>query len=285
MPNPSNSAAHVVEFDQGSLSKTRERWHRACVDIVQGLAHWRLWWLLGLNDIRQRYRRSKVGQFWITLSMGAFIFGAGFVFGQLFQRSMAEYLPFLTVSMVVWGFMTGILNDSCTVFAQSESYLRQERLAKSVFVMRLLVRNLLIFVHNLILIPVVFLIFGKTPSATALLAIPGLILVIVNTMLAALFLAMICTRFRDLPQIVGNLLQIAFFVSPVMWEKNQILAQYHWLVDLNPLATHLTIITDPLLGRVPTLEQYATCLAITVLAAAVALPFFARFRERIVYWL
>ena len=55
--------------------------------------------------------------------------------------------------------------------------------------------------------------------------------------------------------------------------------------DLNPLATHLTIISEPLLGRIPTLEQYATCLAITVLAAAVALPFFARFRERIVYWL
>ena len=285
MLNPSKTAAHVVELDHRSMSKTRERWQRALLDIVEGLAHWRLWWLLGLNDIRQRYRRSKMGQFWITLSMGAFIFGAGFVFGQLFQRSMAEYLPFLTVSMVVWGFMTGILNDSCTVFAQSESYLRQERLAKSIFVMRLLVRNLLIFAHNLILIPVVFLIFGKMPSATALLAIPGLLLVVVNTMLAALFLALVCTRFRDLPQIVGNLLQIAFFVSPVMWEKNQILAQYHWLVDLNPLATHLIIIADPLLGRVPTFEQYATCLAITVLAAAAALPFFARFRERIVYWL
>src|SRR4029077_11802271 len=41
----------------------------ARADLARGVSRWRLWLLLGLNDIRQRYQRSRVGQFWITLSM------------------------------------------------------------------------------------------------------------------------------------------------------------------------------------------------------------------------
>jgi lipopolysaccharide transport system permease protein len=84
---------------------------------------------------------------------------------------------------------------------------------------------------------------------------------------------------------VSNIVQIAFFISPVMWKRGQLLEQHQSLVDFNPFAAHLIIISDPILGRMPTSGNYLMCLATTVLLAAVALPFFARYRERIVYWL
>lgn len=269
----------------GTGSTDRERWAKAIADVREGLARWQLWWLLGLNDVRQRYRRSSLGQFWITLSMAAFICAIGIVYSVLFNMAIREYLPYLAVNMIVWTLMSTVLNEGCTVFTQSESYIRQERLPKTIFLMRLLVRNSLVFGHNALIIPVVFIVFGVSVSWTALLAIPGLFIVLVNGFLAALFLGIICTRFRDLPQIVANVVQIAFFVTPVMWQKQQFSGRHAYVLEFNPFASHLSVAADPLLGKVPSLSDYGMCLLTTVFCLAIVLPFFARFRERIVYWL
>src|SRR5476651_1306074 len=51
--------------------------------------------MLGWQDIKQRYKRSKVGPFWLTISMGVMIATIGLVFGNLFSSPMADFLPFL----------------------------------------------------------------------------------------------------------------------------------------------------------------------------------------------
>jgi len=263
----------------------RGRGVKATDDIWESFERWQLWWLLGLNDIRQRYRRSRLGQTWITLSLLATIAAIGITYSTLFRMNIKEYLPFLTVNLIVWGLIAGLLNDSCMAFIQADGYMRQERIPKAVFILRIIVRNCLIFAHNAVLIPVAMLLLGGSISWTLLLAIPGFAWLLLNGALAGLFLGVICARFRDLPQIVNNIVQIAFFISPVMWKRGQLLEQHQGLVDFNPFAAHLIIISDPILGRMPTLGNYLMCLATTLLLAAVALPFFARYRERIVYWL
>ena len=64
-------------------------------DLVDGLVQWRIWWILAVLEIRQRYRRSTLGQFWLTISMAATIAGIGIVFGVIFNQPLASYIPFL----------------------------------------------------------------------------------------------------------------------------------------------------------------------------------------------
>jgi ABC-type polysaccharide/polyol phosphate export permease len=281
------SAPADVASDSGhdlDRNRTAVRWSQAVADIREGLARWQLWWLLGLNDIRQRYRRARMGQLWITLSMAAFIGVIGFVYSGLFQKEARSYIPFLTVNFVVWTFIAGTINDACSAFTQAENYLRQERLPKTVFIMRIVLRNLLILGHNVLLIPAVMVLFGVTVTWAIVLALPGLALLTFNLLLGSFLLAVICTRFRDMPQIVATLVQLAFFVSPVMWHREQLHA-LPAVIDYNPFAHHLSIVTDPLLGHAPGTERYVACLLVTGVLTLVALPFFARFRERVVYWL
>ena len=83
-------------------------------DAVGGLRWWRVWWLVALSDIRQRYQRSLFGQFWLTLSMGVTIGAIGFVYSVLFHQDMATYLPFLGVGIVCWGLIAAIVTEGCT---------------------------------------------------------------------------------------------------------------------------------------------------------------------------
>jgi ABC-type polysaccharide/polyol phosphate export permease len=261
------------------------RLSKAARDLLHGFLHWELWWLLALNDIRQRYRRSRLGQFWITVAMAVFIGTIGYVYSHLFRTELKDYLPYLTVNVIVWGFISGTLTDACTAFTQAENFLRQEALPKTAFLLRVLLRNMIVLGHNVVIVPFVFLIVAAPVTGNALLALIGILLIVVNLFFASMFVSVICTRFRDMPQIIATFLQIGFFVSPVMWQKTQIPAEYAFILDFNPFAHHLIVVAEPLLGNVPALYHYAACLFCTLALAALSVPFFIRFRERIIYWL
>jgi lipopolysaccharide transport system permease protein len=257
----------------------------ALSDLRDSLSRWRIWWMLGTGDVRQRYRRSRLGQFWITLSMAAFVAGIGVLYSQLLRVPADTYIPFLATNIVVWGLISGILTDSSTMFTASENFLRNEAMPKSIFALRILVRNLVIFAHNLIIIPVVFLFFGQTPSWTWLLVPFGLVFVTAVGFLASLLTGILATRFRDLPQIIANVIQVAFFLTPVTWPAASLPGRGGLFVDANPFAIMLHLVSEPMRGIVPSAQTYLSALAIAAILAAVAIPLFARYRARIVYWL
>src|SRR5579859_3693619 len=179
-------------------------------DVSVGLVDWRVWLLLGMNDIRQRYRRSRLGQFWITLAMATTIVSLGLLYAYLLHQPLEQYLPYLGASFVVWGLLSGIVLDACSVFIASEGFLRQVPMPKSVFVHRMLVRNVVTFLHNLIIVPPLFIIFGVMPSWSLLLALAGLVLFLLNGIWIGLFLGTVCARFRDMPQTMASIMQIAY---------------------------------------------------------------------------
>jgi ABC-type polysaccharide/polyol phosphate export permease len=238
-----------------------------------------------MNDIRQRYRRSRLGQFWITLAMATTIVSLGFLYAFLFKMPLGEYLPYLGTSFVAWGLLSGIVLDSCAVFIGAEGYLRQVPMPKSVFVHRMLVRNGVTFLHNIIILPPLYILFGVPMSWALLLVIPGLVVVLVNGIWIGLFLGTVCARFRDMPQIMGSLVQVAYFLTPVMWRRGQLPPRIGALSDLNPFQSFLDIVRDPLLGHVPPLIAWEMAGAVTLIGFLAATLFFSRFRARIVYWL
>ena len=258
---------------------------KANEDIISGLKSWRKWLLLGLGDIRQRYSRSFFGQFWITLSMAFFVFAISIVYGMLFNQKISDYLPYICVNYIVWTFISGIIIESTSTFTQGEAFLRQIAIPKTVFILRLLVRNSLILMHNLVLVPIVML-FSSFNFSVAILLVPiGLIFLWIAGYFSALILGIFCTRFRDLPQIVLNFVQVAFFVTPVIWPASIVKERQSYIIDYNPFAAYLNILAEPLRGIVPSGESYALAVGTTCILGCVAYLLFARFRARLVYWL
>ena len=268
-----------------SLQPTSRDWRLALLDVSRSASGWHIWALLGVNDVRLRYKRSRFGQLWITLSTAIFIAGIGVVYGGLFHHNVRDYIPFLAVNMTVWTLISGSISDGAMTFIEASSYMKQDALPKTSFVMRIMVRNIVAFAHNLIIIPFVFLLFGIVPSPVALLAIPGFMVLLIAVFLLVLSLGILCTRFRDLPQIVANIMQLAFFVTPIMWQMDQLGDRAEYIKIFNPFAAFLQIVSEPVQGRVPGSETYLAAFIYLAVLSLVAWPLFARFRSRIVYWL
>jgi lipopolysaccharide transport system permease protein len=263
----------------GSIDAMATAWS----DIIAGLASWRLWVRLGWNDILQRYRRSILGPFWLTASMAIMIVALGVLYAGLFNTPVEDFLPFLCVGLLVWTLVASFLVEGGTLFTGSESYIKQIRLPYSVYVYRSTWSKLVIFFHNFIIYFVVLLYFQIWPGAVALLAIPGLIVIVINGALASLSIGIISARFRDVPPLIGSVVQIVFFLTPIFW-KPEMLKGRDYVTDLNPFFHLLEIVRAPLLGGVPSAKSYLAVLLITLINIVVTGAFFSRFRSRISYW-
>lgn len=257
---------------------------RGATDVRLSLGTWRMWWMLAKNDVVRRYRRSRIGQLWLTLSMAVMIFGMGVVYSSLFSMSIENYLPHLGTGLVLWGLISSLINESCTSFTENESIIRQIALPRFTYILRTITRNIIVFAHNIIILPILFFIASTEVNWCILLFIPGLALVLANLAWIGYLLAIISTRFRDIPQIVQSIVQVAFFVSPVMFKPSQLRVD-HPVLTFNPFASMLDVMREPLIGQMPSLISYAILLGMLVIGGLVSLGFAGRYSHRVVYWL
>ncbi len=257
----------------------------AWLDLATAAKRWRLTVHLAWLDVRQRYRRSVLGPIWLTVSVAFQIAAMGLVYGELFHQDVSHYLPRLAFGLTMWGLISSMVADGCMCFILAESFLKQEALPKSMFPARVVLRSLMVFAHNLVVLLVVIVIFLPLPGWIALLALPGLALIAINGMWVGLVVGLLCTRFRDLPPIVGSFMQVAFFLTPVIWVPETLHGKWWWLVSLNPFASFLSIVTDPLLSVPTPASNWLLALVVTLAGWTTAMLLFGRFRARITYWL
>jgi lipopolysaccharide transport system permease protein len=255
----------------------------ALSDFRQGLTMWPLWVRLGWNDILQRYRRSMLGPFWLTASMAIMVVALGVLYAELFGSPIHDFLPYLCVGLLVWNLMSSFLIEGGMLFTGAESYIKQIRLPYSVYVYRSSWSKMAIFGHNIIIYFGVLIYFQIWPGPVGLLAVPGLLLVLVNGAMATLCIGMISARFRDVPQLINSVVQIVFFVTPIMW-RPELLRTRAYIAEFNPFYHLLEIVRAPLLGKLPSMSSYLAVLLITLINFLVVGAFFARFRARISYW-
>src|SRR5260370_13585814 len=111
-----------------------------------------------------------------------------------------------------------------------------------------------------------------------------LCLIVVNPLWIVLLVGILCTRYRDLPQIITNALQVAFYVTPIIWAPT-LLPGGSLLLDLNPFYHLIEIVRALLLGNCPWPENWLASALMSVFGWALTLIFFNRYRGRIAYWL
>jgi ABC-type polysaccharide/polyol phosphate export permease len=257
---------------------------RAVADLVEGLRAWRLWTSLGWQDIRLRYTRSVLGPFWMTLSMLVLVMGLGFMYAGLFGEPTQEYLPYVAVGFIVWGFISTCITEGSTAFFSEAATILQLPAPLSIYVYRVVWRTFVNFLHNLLIYVGIALIFGIWAGVeNILLAALGVVVLCINGAWAGIFFGMLSARFRDIPPILASFVQVAFFLTPIFWRADQ-LPQRTTILKYNPFTYYLDIVRQPLLGQVPHLSDWVIVLNLTVLGCALSLILLVLYRRRVAYW-
>jgi len=270
-----------------TVSKLKPLTMTAAADLWGGTLKWQLWGRMGWLDIKRRYRRTLLGPFWTALTLFIFVMVLGSVGSGLFSRQTQEYLPFLVAGMVVWTMLSNIILESGSVFIASVSLIRQKSFEYSTLVYALVWRNFIVFLHNMIVYFIIVLMYAPHILTFKLfLAVPALVLLMVNGLWIGLLLGVVTARFRDIQQLVQSIIQVAMFVTPLFWSPDNLHGVRRLVfVTLNPLYHLVSIARDPMLDKWPDASSYLANMVITIVGWTVALIFFSKFRKRISYWL
>jgi len=287
---------------------------RAFADIKAGFRARELWGHLGWQDIKQRYRRSVIGPFWITISQAVLALGLGLLYSQLFKLPVEVFLPYISTGFIIWGFISGCLSEGMETFIANEGLIKQVPAPLSVYVLRTVWRQTLLLAHNMIVYVGVMAIFFSALSNkyslstgtcqpggichpglswTIVLAIPGFVALALNAGWVTLLFGIISTRFRDIPQVINSLIQLLFYGTPIVWPVDQLLAGGQkagvasWILPIvkaNPLYHFMQVVRAPLLGQEFTVGNWIVVGSITIVGWALALVAMRNYRARVSYW-
>jgi ABC-type polysaccharide/polyol phosphate export permease len=258
----------------------------ASQDLVRGFLQWPLWGRLGWLEVKRRYRRTVIGPFWSSISLTIYVIAVGILGAGLWNQSVNEYLPFLVSGMLAWMFVSTVVIESCGLFINGSDLFGKFSFDYSLLAYALVWRNLITFLHNLIVyLVIVLLLAPQLITATSFLVIPGMFLLLVGGVAVALLCGMLCLRFRDVTQVIANIMQIALLITPIFWPPSSLEGRSRFIfVDFNPFYRIVDVVRRPLLGSAPTFTSYAAVVGMLMLAWIVAYIAFRRFRHRIAYW-
>lgn len=205
---------------------------------------------LAVSDIRLQYRRSTLGPWWNTATLFAQISVIGLLFSRLFDSDTPSYLLHLGAGLITWTFVVTTLNESAQALIVSGPLIRQVLLPVTVHTFRVILKNFILFSHNLVaLLPFYFLAVQR-PSWWTLLAVPGIGLALLNIGWIAVMFSIISARFRDFPAIIGGVLVLVFYVTPILWSLDQLEGSWvQGFVRFNPFYHVIEVLRAPLLGN------------------------------------
>ena len=273
--------------DAAAQSKTLRR---AWADLVTGFGKRELWLHLGWQDIKQRYRRSVLGPLWITIATGVVAAALGLLYSVLFKIPVAQFLPHVTVGLIMWNFISGCIKEGSDVFIDNEGLIKQLPSALSVHVYRLVWKQTLFLAHNMVIWVILMLIFPRPLGWDILLAIPALALLIVNGVWVSMFFGIIATRYRDVSPLLEAGTQLLFYVTPIVWttqtlyEQGGAVSERAKLAQLNPLYHYMEVVRAPLIGvDLPTYHWWVV-IGCTIAGVLLALGAMKQWRFRVSYW-
>jgi len=277
------SSAPSIEADTAALPEA-SRTAEALADLAAGLARSWIWSALSYQDIKLRYRGSLLGPFWVTLTNLILVVAMGGIYGALFHIQTEIYVPFLMCGLSIWQFISTMATEGCATFTAAADVIQQVPLPFSIQAYRTVYRNLIVLAHNAVIIPFGLVIFDVPVSWHLFEVVPAMLVLCLNGLWISLLLGTISTRFRDIPPIVANFVQVVFFVTPIFWP---LAAAGSWasFLALNPVFAAIDVLRSPLLGGPPEPASWPILLACTVIGGVGSLAVFIRFRARIAYWI
>lgn len=258
----------------------------ALVDLREGIQKLPLALMFGWQDVARRYRRSKIGAFWLSINMMIMIGAIGTIFGALFKSPIATFLPHLAVGLVLWNFISNTIMEMSLSYISSEGMILQVKMPLSTHLFRVMYRNIVVLIHNIIIIPIVMLFFRVPAGHNIFMIIPGFFILLLVMFPIGLITSILCTRFRDMSQVIQNILQLSFYITPIMWFAHALPGgSYNLVLIFNPFFHLLSIIRGPILGETIEPLSWAICVILAGMLWLIAIVFFARFKNRIPFWL
>jgi len=242
---------------------------------------------LALTDVRLRYKRSKIGPLWETISLGILLSILSFLWSKLWGTKINQYLPYLISGMILWRFINLIITDGCSVFIKHDYLYRALPLPWSLAALKHVYSGIFLFLHHLPLVIISNIYFNVNFITYKLLyLIYSFPIILITSFSLTILLGFLCARYRDVISITSSLLSILIFFTPIFWTIDQMNeVNRNIFVMPNLIYHYIEIVRQPLLGNAPSEISIMLTFFSTLILIISGLFVLNKFKRKIIYWI
>jgi len=197
------------------------------------------------RELKARYRGSVLGFLWSFINPLLLLAIYSFIFTTIMPNrieGVEPYALFLLCGILPWTWFSASLTEAAGSLIAGGNLIKKVLFPAEVLPIVSVLANMAHFVLALPIVIAVLLIYQHWPDPAGLVWFPVVVLVqLVFTTGLALALAALTVHFRDIRDILANVLMLWFFITPIIYFYNQEeVRPYRELFNLNPF-THLAI--------------------------------------------
>lgn len=218
------------------------------------------WFHLARIELKNKFRRSKLGILWTFISPLCLTGIMTVVFATAFKIDYLNYAPYVLSGLLVWEVFAGTFVGGSSAIIANDAYIRQFSHPVTIYTLKSAIVVTISFLIALIALALWIVFIAPFNLLVALFTLPAtLILYFIFAWSGVTIAAMTCTKFRDYPQMIPLILQTLWYISPVFFQEemftlNPIL--YRWF-NINPITHILLLIRAPFLyGELPSVTNY-----------------------------
>lgn len=252
-------------------------------DLKEGMTLRHIWWNLGLFEVRARYKRTRLGPFWITLSTLVMLVAMGPLYAKLFNKPMGEYYIYIACGFIFWNYFTSNILDMARVLPESHNMLLSYGFPISLYIYKTAFRNIIIMLHNIVIVAIAVVIFSQHLGFYSLMFFVDYVLVAFTLFFAGIIIALINTRFRDIEQIINSVLTVMFFLTPILWDP-KVLGDLQYYLYLNPFFALIEALRMPLVANEIPYISLLYLIALLAVMTPCAIFLLGRFKHRVALW-
>lgn len=113
----------------------------------------------------------------------------GPLYGSLFSSGSENFIMHLTLGMIFWAFLSATINESCGIFNESASIIKQSDLPLYLYILRVFYRQFMIMLHNFIIIPFVIFFYQYIGKSWYSPFIPAIVITSISLISTGMILA------------------------------------------------------------------------------------------------
>lgn len=247
-----------------------------------------IWTFLSLHEIRKKYRRSIFGPFWIVISNILVVLVLSSIYSIILKKNFDWYVLYLGVGFIVWQNISSSISEAPESFIRSANLIKTYKMSLLNYIYRDTGKNFLLFIHNLPFWIILIIWFDIDISIYALFFILSYFILFFNMIWICTIVAIISTRFRDFNSIIGTLIQLSFFATPVLWDVSHVIdirPQLSWIIYINPFYHLIEIFRQPLMSGAIPFESFIFSFSMMIIGNIFASILIKKYSRRIVFWL
>lgn len=256
---------------------------------VSSIATYRVWplaLLLCRLSLARAFRQSGLGPLWNSIGVAVAVAAVGTLFGTILRRQLVSfdtYVDSLAAGLVIWSFLSAVVGENSIAFARWMPILRHSNISLSVITLSVFLHHLPVLALNLgLFLLLQYLFLGFTPTILPLAA--SLLLLLVNVAWMGAAAMVLGARFRDVGQLIANLLQITFLLTPILWPP-YFLGRFEYLLLLNPFHHLLSTVGAAAIGNVAPAVNWWVSLAMALTGGLASVGLYRWSRPRWPYWI